>query len=270
MKLIDTRQELLDAKQEFRNFFILLSQNVWFNKISDSRQLEIINGTASKTEATNWDYDLKKLEFKNISLERHTRPLFINGMVRDGYDTSKLILSIQCNSKIICDPKTVEDPIVSLALKFIIQFEYFCPEKNDIKRLQSSWHLDKHDPSRSTTTSHPLYHYEYGGSEITKNADFNFGDFFLIDAPRIMHPPMDIVLAIDFILKHYYKESDHKQLTENKLYKRYLQNARIRVWRPYSILLASNFYDFSDYFPAISEKNAMNIIHCENPPPATS
>ncbi len=255
--------EVIDAKVEFRNFFILLAQNRWFNKIVNQKELEKIISTCRKNDDDTWEYSLTKLEFKNINIERHTRPLKVNKLANAGEGIAKVLLSVSCHCNSGHNEEKIEDPIKSLATKFIVQFEYIEDGKPDeLKIIQSSWHLDKHSPEKPPDSSHPLYHYEFGGTEITKDIDFNFGDFFLIDTPRIMHPPLDIVLAIDFIIKNYYKKEDHISLTGQELYKRYVKNAQFRIWKPYAISFASNFYEFGEA-TIIDRIYSQNILHCE-------
>ncbi|MDP1843378.1 MAG: hypothetical protein Q8K64_08155 [Sediminibacterium sp.] len=254
--------EVIDAKVEFKNFFILLTQNSWFNKIANGRELEKIVSTCNKNENDNWQYNLIKFEFKNINIDRHTRPLIVNKLVKSGDGTASAFLSVSCNCDSINKTGKIEDPIKTLSTKIVLQFEFINEEDPyEVKILQSSWHLDKHDETKKTESSHPLYHYEFGGSEIVKNSEFDFGDFFLIDSPRLMHPPLDLILAIDFIIKNYYKEEDHSNLTGQGLYKRYIKNAQTRVWRPYAISFASNFYEF-DKNVGINTAFARNILHC--------
>ena len=255
--------EVIDAKVEFRNFYILLAQNKWFNKIANQKELEKIISTCNKNDTNTWKYNLTKFEFKNINIDRHTRPLKVNKLHSAGLGFAKVLLSVSCNCNSVNNDAKIEDPIIELATKLVIQFEYIEEGKPDeFKVIQSSWHLDKHSPDNAVESSHPLYHYEFGGTEINKDIDFNFGDFFLIDTPRIMHPPLDIVLAIDFIIKNYYKKEDHISLTGQKLYKRYIKNAQLRIWKPYAISFASNFHDFGED-TIVDGSYSQNILHCE-------
>lgn len=255
-------KDLLDAREEFKAFFILLQQNQWFSTISSTHELQKIFQSTHKNEE-KWDYELSKFVFKNISLDRHIRPHIVSKYIKEKLAESSLIFELSCS--LLCNEVNtiIRDPVVHLCAKFIIQFEYIDQEDGDLKRLQSSWHLDKHDPAKETSTTHPLYHYEFGGSEMTKSADFNYGDFVLLDSPRLMHPPLDLVLAFDFILKNFYNFNDHKVLTEAPQYKRYIRNAQYRLWRPFAISFASHFHDFSDLYK-IDTSFAKNIIHCPN------
>lgn len=255
--------ELIDAKVEFRDFFILLSRNPWFNKIANFHDLQKVVKTCNKTDDNKWEYNLVKFEFKNINIDRHIRPTKVNNIAKSGDGTAKVLLSVYCCCNSSNDIDENEDPIINLATKINIQFEFLDDEKaDDCKILQSSWHLDKQGAGKKVNSSHPLYHYEFGGTEITKDNEFNFGDFFLIDAPRIMHPPLDIVLAMDFVIKNYYKVEDHSALTNQEKYRQYIKNAQIRLWRPYALSLASNFYDFAGTIK-INSGYAKNILHCD-------
>jgi hypothetical protein len=257
-------KNLIDAQTEFRNFFIFLSKDRWFKTICNPRDLDKVNKTCNKNGTSKWAYELTNFVFKNISLERHVRPLKVASLRKTG-GTAKLMLSVQCDCSISnSHGSTIIDPVKELNSKIVVQFEYKDETKPEgIRVLQSSWHLDKHDSKKKTSSSHPLYHYEFGGSELTKTEGFDFGDLILIDSPRIMHPPMDLVLSIDFVIKNYYDYKVHKSLTEQEAYKNYIKNAKYRLWRPYALMLASHFHDFSSVY-TIDPVYAKNIVHCEN------
>src|SRR5690606_10190530 len=223
------------------------------------------NGLCNRSSDDRWEYNLVNLEFKKIDIKRHVRPLHLAKLANNGDALAKLVLNLSCTNKLNYDPNIIEDPIENLAIKFVVKLEYYDNSLNDLKLSQSSWHLDKHDASKVVNTIHPLYHYEFGGSELTKSEEFNFGDFFLIDSPRIMHPPMDIILAIDFVIKNFYTFKDHSKLTSKTLYQRHVDNARKRVWRPYIISLASHFHDFKDEYK-MDKVFARNILQCDYNP----
>lgn len=252
-------KDIVDAITEFRQFFILLSKDQWFITVCNIQELQKLIASCGSSHNEDWEYSISKLAFNDIYLDRHVRPHALPHALKSGYAQSKLLLSVACSCKTRTDEAKIVDPISTLAVKFVVQVDYL--EGDESKTSQNSWHLDKHDPTKGTNTSHPLYHYEFGGTEITKSYDFNYGDMLLIDTPRLMHPPLDIVLAIDFIIKHYYKQTDHISLTGNPLYQRYISNARHRVWKPYTVLLASNFQEFGQY--EIDSTYAKNIIDCD-------
>lgn len=255
-------KEILDPREEFKAFYILLLQDNWFSTVSSVQDLSKIFQTINRSE-DKWEYELTTFVFKNISLDRHIRPQMVSKLIADKAGESRLIFGIRCKCECRQQDRVIKDPIINLGAKFIIQFEYLDPNDYEMKKLQCFWHLDKHDPAKETSTTHPLYHYEYGGTEMRKVLNFKFGDFILLDGPRIMHPPLDIVLAFDFIIKNFYSYNDHRKLTESAQYKRYIKNAQNRIWRPFAISFASHFHDFSSDYE-IDEKYAINILHCPN------
>jgi hypothetical protein len=254
--------KVMDARQEFKAFYILLQQSSWFSKISSTHPLLKLFESTSRVEDV-WEYSLKKFEFKGISLDRHIRPEMVSRLAKQELGESRLLLEINC--RCLCNHVTnqIKDPIQTLGAKFIIQFEYLDELSEEMKLLQCSWHLDKHDLSKVTSTSHPLYHYEFGGTETSKMVNFNYGDFILLDSPRLMHPPLDLVLAFDFVIKNFYTFHDHRKLTESSEYRKYIKNAQYRIWKPYAISFASHFHDFKPVYE-IDADFAGNILQCSN------
>ncbi|TDO29226.1 hypothetical protein [Sediminibacterium goheungense] len=257
------RNDILSPREELKNFSIFLDQNPWFSSISVPHDLKKILSNNGKIGDV-CKYSLVKFPFKNINLDRHVRPNWVSRLARENEGESRVLLEVACECNYNFDEDNISDPIIMLATKIIIQFDYFLDSNiEDPKTLQCSWHLDKHDPNKGASTSHPLYHYEYGGTEIRKTEGFNYGDFILMDSPRIMHPPLDLVLAFDFVIKNFYTYETHKVLTDDLLYKRYIKNAQYRLWRPYAISFASHFHDFNDIY-TIDRAFADNILHCTN------
>lgn len=77
------------------------------------------------------------------------------------------------------------------------------------KRRYATWHFDRHEESCVPTANlannrqpeiHPRYHWQHGGS---KSKGEDFGQYFRAGAPRLPHPPMDVVLAADFVLSNF-------------------------------------------------------------------
>ena len=89
--------------------------------------------------------------------------------------------------------------------------------------------------------SHPEYHIQYGGNEILNNNSFAYGDFVLIETPRIPFPPMDVFLAVDFILHNFISKSRHKNITEDNTYKSIVEKSKELIWKPYYLSIASKW-----------------------------
>jgi hypothetical protein len=251
--------KILDAKEEFRNFFIELSQNTWFNTVFDCSQLQQINSNTYASKSTVWEYEIEKLIFKKINLTKHTRPSRIKSN-----DDALLELSIFFKGEYSVIENKIYDQIENLGVSFFIKCENFLDEENVIWS-ESQWHLDKHrylddENVKPIQTIHPIYHFEYGGAVTTEHEGFDYGHFIVLDTPRIMHPPLDIVLAIDFVVKNFYHKAEHHTLTENEVYKRYIKNAQYRLWRPYVLAFSSNFEDLNHL--DIDSTFGKNIIEC--------
>lgn len=58
------------------------------------------------------------------------------------------------------------------------------------------------------------------------------GDTLLLDPPRLMHPPMDGILAIDFVLANYAGKI-WKSLRDDEQYKRLVVPQFEKIWKPY-------------------------------------
>lgn len=125
----------------------------------------------------------------------------------------------------------------------------------DGRNLICSWHLDRdiesagdeqHSKDQSEIDAqgreiHPLYHLHFGGRVMTTMIDkdeADFGDLLLLEPPRLAHPPLDAILALDLLLTNFYP-SDRKDLGNDDQYVRLVRTAQERYWRPYAHLCSS-------------------------------
>lgn len=74
---------------------------------------------------------------------------------------------------------------------------------------------------------------------MTKIVD-QLGRTLLLDPPRLMHPPMDGILAIDFVLANY-AGSAWKALREDPQYTNLIVPQFKRFWKPYFDAVASSW-----------------------------
>ncbi len=108
---------------------------------------------------------------------------------------------------------------------------------DDKEEYINCWHLDKdirEEDDKEHKYTHPLYHFQFGGKHMTSD----LGGVLLMGAPRIPHPPMDIFLAIHFVLNNYYDKKDSEyasliDLYEDTDYQDILERAKKRLWYPY-------------------------------------
>lgn len=112
-------------------------------------------------------------------------------------------------------------------------------------QLKSAWHIDRHiinpnnDDPYITDDIHPLYHFQFGGAKMKSNSE-NLGSTFLVDPPRLMHPPMDGILAIDFILSNY-EGIIWKELREDGQYVNLVDARLTELWKPYFTSIANSW-----------------------------
>lgn len=117
-----------------------------------------------------------------------------------------------------------------------VNVEKYAVGKNGVQ-LKSAWHFDRHiintaiDDPYITDEIHPLYHFQFGGARMASISE-NLGSTFLVDPPRIMHPPLDGILAIDFVLSNYEGVS-WKQLREERRYINLVDAKLEELWKPY-------------------------------------
>lgn len=111
--------------------------------------------------------------------------------------------------------------------------------------LKAAWHFDRHiidtkkDSPHITEDIHPLYHFQFGGARMTKIAD-QLGQTLLLNPPRLMHPPMDGILAIDFVLANY-AGGIWKALREDPQYTNLIVPQFERFWKPYFDAVAASW-----------------------------
>ena len=149
----------------------------------------------------------------------------------------------------------VEDPFLKLD-NFNITLNY-----NDTH--YSSWHLDRHIMDRNEGDGdnlHPLYHMTYGGhymeSKQVEGEDV-YGKSLIVRAPRLMHPPLELILGLDFIFRHYIPRKS-LPLLDHPSYIRIVELVKKDIWFPFALALTKNYcenididnkrYTFDDYF----------------------
>jgi hypothetical protein len=104
------------------------------------------------------------------------------------------------------------------------------------------WHVDRHvGDVDAADAAHPRYHLSFGGHELeghlTKMGG-NLPGVVFLDAPRIAMPPMDLVLAVDFVLSHFCGVVWRK-LRESPLYQNCVSDSQRKLWRPYAMAISA-------------------------------
>lgn len=127
--------------------------------------------------------------------------------------------------------KTIQDYALDLQIKGV--------QKNATSQHFFEWHQDvqskKQDVSKKYRFIHPFYHFHAGGTFLKPKGS---GSLLQLDSPRLPHPPMDIVLAVNFILCNFFntqEKSLQKQMKilDDSCYQNLLERAAKRVYKPY-------------------------------------
>lgn len=133
----------------------------------------------------------------------------------------------------------IEDPLNKLE-KFNIIIN--CENKH----YTSSWHLDRHKMRKGEnppSCSHPIYHLTFGGyymENLQEDDSDEFGRALILRAPRIMHPPMELLLGIDFIFNNFFPKEE-LDLLSDKTYHSIINELKKYFWLPFSLALAKNY-----------------------------
>lgn len=163
----------------------------------------------------SWGYEVDRLLFR-IKSPQKTHPSPNSGYLN-------LRLGFKING--MCDGD-LSQLIKLLELNIVVE--------NDEGTHLSSWHFDRHivnEGDNSPEDAHPLYHFQYGGRNFSEIKE-ELGRVLLLPSPRIGHPPMDIILAVDFVLSNFCGIV-WRGLRDNNEYKSKVVSAQERYWRPY-------------------------------------
>lgn len=93
-------------------------------------------------------------------------------------------------------------------------------------------HFDKHNIEQSSHQAHPVYHFQFGGNRLNEDENQQsthliHGQALFLDAPRIMHHPMELILGMDFILSNFFPSIWNKiklHPTYKKILKKYQED----------------------------------------------
>lgn len=191
-------------------------------------------------------------EIQNIAtILKQNKLCFDTSPLTNGYNNGKCnVAKLKFNISDV--PRNTKPSVSSLAVILDVAFDektgtdipvanYFFKvtvEGQDVyNNVKSSWHLD-YDLNDNQEYIHPHFHLTWGGDAMK---DLELGQVLLLPTPRILYPPMDIILSVDFILSNFVKACVYKKIQSNSQYRAALRNAQEKYWKPYILSIAHHW-----------------------------
>lgn len=123
-------------------------------------------------------------------------------------------------------------------------------QRGQNKPNKFAWHLDC-EPNANAKFIHPHFHFHAGGHKI-ENAET--GELLMLASPRIAYPPMDVVLAINFVLTNFVNRVVYAEIYEvlkGDDYHNIIRESVEKIIKPYyeKISNAMSTQNNCSYFP---------------------
>lgn len=190
--------------------------------------LEEFKSSKTRKGLEFWSYQISSLLFREVDKDclKHSVPS----------DLAEVQITLNAYIYGVClddDPRDVNNPFVQLSIN--IETSALDKRKNV---LRCAWHLDKNIVEKGDKLSkfaHPDYHFQHGGIRVRNIT--NYGENLLLDAPRLAHPPLDGILAVDFVLSNYFG-SKWIELRDDSEYQKIVRAAQERCWSAYAFSTA--------------------------------
>lgn len=152
-------------------------------------------------------------------------------------------------------PENLENISLKFDITLIGQFEENYSHTDPLKHLEFnlvvigfkdkkehiiSYHLDRHpEGENESKEAHPKYHFQFGGRKLDKK-NKDFGQSIILDSPRVMHYPMDIILGVDFIVSNFFPDTWDK-LKKDGDYVSLISDYRDKYMKPFFCSLAGSW-----------------------------
>ena len=166
------------------------------------------------------------LQIENVELKIHKKT---SGTTPT--EVQSLVIHVDCTCGVDLEKDPDQFDIIS---QYELQIEIIGVAGS--KSYINCWHLDKDIPPKDKDVqkhTHPSYHFQSGGRRVE---ELDTGELLLLGAPRLPHPPMDIFLAVHFIICNFYSRKDFSfvdELFKDYDYQEILERARKRMFEPY-------------------------------------
>lgn len=186
---LDMAEDLLALSKLLEKHYINTGQiRNAATQLKDYTKVSKVN-QSDEIDYSYYGYDIEPIEFSFTSTPDHTHPGGLKNMTLSL--EVKLIAAYQEDYSHSDPLKHLEFNIVVIGMK---------DEKDHI----ISYHLDRHpEGEKEPMSSHPKYHFQFGGRKLNKEK-YDFGQSIILDSPRLMHYPMDIILGVDFVLSNFF------------------------------------------------------------------
>ena len=187
-----------------------------------------------------WEYDCTGLEF--LLNDRHL------GRYRNSVPPRLYALEIKLTVGIRgkCDTRRERgDPFDKLSVDCRVEA---WETDNAASSFVCAWHLDRIEGTAKEASrhfAHPFYHFQFGGRQLPDN----LGEFLSLETPRLAHPPLDAILAVDFVLTNYFPDT-WIRLRKDEGYARIVRRAQDRCWYPYARSVAGHWRSDKCPWPA--------------------
>lgn len=171
---------------------------------------------------TLWEYQVKDMQIylRDLSKIRHLKPEKIEYL--------NVSLTVICKASCIewLKEESQLNPFEESSVKVKIYGD------KEGSNFQTGFHFDLCRIQELTSEEiHPSYHVQFS-PDSNSNDEFNHGNIILIDTPRIVHPPLDLILGFDYILSNFAPQV-HKQLLEDGTYNNLVRTYQKKIWFPY-------------------------------------
>ncbi|MEM9299106.1 MAG: hypothetical protein AAGA64_12055 [Bacteroidota bacterium] len=233
----------LISKDLIKLHSLLNSDKEWSKRV---KNLESVRSVASKVKTgkeSDFGYsNPKPIIFQDLDLGKRILPSILDEKPDELiYDISvKLSITLRGGAKSL----DIYDPLSALNISIVVGGEYLY--KDEQNEVIQSWHLDKNTGNKDHKKSnfvHPEYHMHFGGDQMVSKNELHFGDLLLLESPRFAQLPLDLPLAIDFVIRNFYEKEKNQKLLKNKIYKDVLANSQRFFWRPYFLGVAQHWLE---------------------------
>jgi hypothetical protein len=173
-----------------------------------------------------WGYELTDLRLV-LPAQRHFRPRKAQ--------TDGLIANL-CVTLEEYVPRCPTEVGQSFALARRVSVDFYFDsmvdlDNGDVHQLRTAWHVDTHVHLQQRDI-HPRFHFQFGGERLDK-IDESIRAILIPEAPRLPILPMDAVLAVDFVLSHYFGALWRELRDSEPRYRRLIRGATLRYWTEY-------------------------------------